>query len=545
MTTAPTTPVRIPLGQHFVLVVGLFAIGLALRLPYFYPATINWDESSFILVAQAWLDGSLPYTRLWELKPPLAFAFFAGAIEIFGKTIPAIRFAGLIWITLAAYLTFWMGVLLTRDRRVGFVAAGLGVVALALIPSGLAVMTEHVALPALLAAAVLLLARQNTITICLAAGALIAIAAMVRLNLAYVAVFVGFYVLFVPSWRPIGAALVRGSAFAISGLGVVALTALPYALSGQLQTWWDAVFMAPLMYTSTGNPLINAGKQVLQMGGIFFGGGRNFIPELAVLGLVLWAASLPGVWIAITRRKDRNPRERHQLALMLTMTAATGLSVALSRSSSGHYLLQLAPFSAVFAAIFLVHLGTLRRGRLSQAVAAGALFIASVVWVAPGYGTFIGNLVNNRPLSHGPAYEIAEALRRHKVDGRPVYMMSSTIAYWFLGLEPLSRASTHPSNIAKANLVPLIEGPGATPAGEMQRVLDRKPAFIVKPPSKWYMRRPDGKPAQALLDRALERDYTLKTIAAGRMRIYQRKSANSQAPSSQAPSSQAPSSQPQ
>jgi len=46
-------------------------------LSIFFPAVIDWDESTFILMGQSIIDGHLPYVKLWDLKPPGAFAFYA------------------------------------------------------------------------------------------------------------------------------------------------------------------------------------------------------------------------------------------------------------------------------------------------------------------------------------------------------------------------------------------------------------------------------------------------------------------------------------
>jgi hypothetical protein len=37
-------------------------------------------------MGQGILDGYLPYDRLWDSKPPLAYVAFAGAIEILGRS---------------------------------------------------------------------------------------------------------------------------------------------------------------------------------------------------------------------------------------------------------------------------------------------------------------------------------------------------------------------------------------------------------------------------------------------------------------------------
>ena len=64
-------------------------VGLAIRLPFFFPAVIDWDESTFIIIGQSAVDGFLPNEIAWDVKPAFVFWWYGGAIELFGKTIPA------------------------------------------------------------------------------------------------------------------------------------------------------------------------------------------------------------------------------------------------------------------------------------------------------------------------------------------------------------------------------------------------------------------------------------------------------------------------
>ena len=91
--------------------------GLFLRLPFFFPPTIDDDESTFTIVGQGILDGLLPYDALWENKPPLVFLFFAVTMSLLGKTIIAIRFGSYLWLTAAAYLTYKSAYVLTSEER--------------------------------------------------------------------------------------------------------------------------------------------------------------------------------------------------------------------------------------------------------------------------------------------------------------------------------------------------------------------------------------------------------------------------------------------
>ncbi len=84
----------------------LVSLSVLLRFPFFFRDYIDKDESTFILMGQAWVDGFLPYTLLWDLKPPLVFLYFAKIIYLFGKSLFAIRFFGAVIVGFNGYLLY-------------------------------------------------------------------------------------------------------------------------------------------------------------------------------------------------------------------------------------------------------------------------------------------------------------------------------------------------------------------------------------------------------------------------------------------------------
>ena len=134
-------------------------VSLAMRWPFFFPAVLNWDESSSILMGQAVLEGFTPYADFFNLKPPLLFYSFAGFIALTGKSIVGIRILGSLCVAGTA-----LGVhLLARGvvgRGWGYAASALTVLAASVTMSGQAVMTETVAILPLVFSA-LVLARHE------------------------------------------------------------------------------------------------------------------------------------------------------------------------------------------------------------------------------------------------------------------------------------------------------------------------------------------------------------------------------------------------
>jgi 4-amino-4-deoxy-L-arabinose transferase-like glycosyltransferase len=232
----------------------LFLLALLLRLPFFFPAIISHGEASYILMGQSLLDGHLPYIEQWEDKPPLAYVPYALVIAALGRDIVGVRLAGTLCVALAAYLVYVIG-RATWNRRTGIVAAILSTMTVGLLAVGQATLTEHIALVPLMGALTLLVSRETSSGTCFLAGMLMATSSLVRQNLAYVALALGVYLLFVPRVQPVTDTIRRCLAYAAGGVLLVAATWMPYWLTGQQGVWWTSVFAVPLTGAELGSVL--------------------------------------------------------------------------------------------------------------------------------------------------------------------------------------------------------------------------------------------------------------------------------------------------
>ena len=81
-------------SKAFLVFLALFIVAFAIRFPFFFRDYIDKDESTFILMGQAWADGYLPYLTLCDVKPPLTVGYFGLMITVFGKFLWWIRMGG-------------------------------------------------------------------------------------------------------------------------------------------------------------------------------------------------------------------------------------------------------------------------------------------------------------------------------------------------------------------------------------------------------------------------------------------------------------------
>jgi 4-amino-4-deoxy-L-arabinose transferase-like glycosyltransferase len=465
----------------------LLALALLTRFPFFFHDVINWDESTFILVGQSIVDGHLPYVTLYELKPPLLFGFFAVVIWVGGKSILAIRLAGMMCVWLVACFTYNIGSRLF-NTRVGIVAGTLYVVASAVIAggSGQAIMSETVALVPLIASLVVLLRPPSSALSLFIAGILIAVAALVRSNLVFVAFAVGLWVLMTHRQRP--RAVIAGNvlAYCIGGGLVVLLALLPYARANEGKVFWEAVFIAPIIYSSSQLGLLSTiARQATNAFGTF--SGHSFPNTENLLGLGVWAAGIVGLFIVFRNWRNDTGADRHSQWLILTYTLAVGLSIVLGGAAYSHYLIQLLPFVCVYAAVLYSRVGDYPvRKRFSLPLAASVLALA-LLPVARQYSLIISRLRSGETLSYGTSYDIAKILRPACVNGCSLYLLTNQLAYWFLNATPPTRLAVHPADVVMNYSIKAADGPAATPESEMRKILQTMPDYIVKPDVVWYL----------------------------------------------------------
>ena len=97
---------------------------LASRVPVLGRSVLDWDESLYFLMAQAWLHGHLPYTTIWDNKPVGIYVIFAGFHLVFGGGVLAMRLASVACVSLLAFAVFKIAEVLAAERAAAWVAGG-------------------------------------------------------------------------------------------------------------------------------------------------------------------------------------------------------------------------------------------------------------------------------------------------------------------------------------------------------------------------------------------------------------------------------------
>ena len=465
--------------QEWLIAVCLLFLCVLTRLPFYFVDVIDWDESTFILMGQFLLDGHLPYLELWDLKPPLAFVAYAAFIAILGKNVLAIRLAG----TLCVFVTSWLVYLIGRfigDRRAGIFASILFIVAVSLISGGQSTMTEHVALVPLMGALAWLVSRKPTPLVLLVGGILLTTATLVRLNLAYVVVAVGFWLLY-GKFRLKTVDSLGIVAYCLGSFGLIFLTYIPYLVTSNGSIWLDSVVLAPLSYSDSQ--------------------GEGGLIKVLVAFLVAWI--LIKLWNVIS---SNTALKCQKFSLLQVFFLGTAISIFQGGAFYQHYYIQAFPFLALTLALFWTKLPS----KLVRLV----IIMLFTVWLTlemkpiwAQYQVIGDRLQTEESLTYGMGYEIADYLKQQNPEKESVYLMNDHIAYWLADLKPISKSTTHPSNIAKEYLLKHIPGSEDSTEAELARILAKKPKFVIKQPKVSYLQ--DHNSAKLLLKQTLAAEYQI------------------------------------
>jgi hypothetical protein len=107
--------------------------------------------------------------------------------------------------------------------------------------------------------------------------------------------------------------------------------------------------------------------------------------------------------------------------------------------------------------------------------------------IASACGVVLSRARAGQTLVYGPCYEITTYLKTANPKNKPVYFMGGQMSEWLLGLKPISKEVTTPSNIGREYILKALDGPSATTCSVLSAILAQKPQFIVKASSVWYL----------------------------------------------------------
>jgi 4-amino-4-deoxy-L-arabinose transferase-like glycosyltransferase len=453
---------------------GFLALAVLFRLPYFFRDVIDWDESVFILMGQSIADGNLPYTEVWDNKPPGGFALFAIIQYLFPHSLLAIRLFGAALVSLTAFLTYRLAVTV-MPREAALLAGTLSCFAVSLLgSSGQSVMMEHVANPFILLALLLAIGAKGRARDMLLFGALLAASILIRTNLAYAAVIGG--AAFALSYLPDGPLAAARAAVlgALGGLLVLFASTLPFLLAGALDLYATSVIRVPLAYSAFGLGISETVQALLST--IAPKNPAQMLETATLSKLVFWCLGALGLLLlAVGLRLQYN--NRPPWGILLGALAITIATVA-NRQPFGHYLIQLMPFFAIGAtyALWRIGLGTGWRSLPSFSL----VLIAAMSMLIPPYLALHERYRSGETLYIGQNFSLAEYLRPRLGEDESIFVSRHILLYWLLDRTPSVPIAAFPNNIfLEEQIVKPLLGQDYSSERLLNEILDRRPTFLV------------------------------------------------------------------
>ncbi len=483
-----------PVYKDCIYFLGLVFFAILFRFPYFDFYVLNWDESSFILMGDAWREGSLPYTELWDMKQPMLFAFFSVMISVFGKSIIMIRLMGAIVISVSAFFVYLIGKKMVNPQM-GFYSGILFIFSASVSGSSQSVMSEHIAVLFLMPAIYVLMLAPQRIGLFFIGGFLLGMSCLVRLNIVFVPVLLGIYFIFKPFhfFRNLKNNVLFTSGFVLSCF----LSFLMYYLKGYGETWWETVILATFHY---GNNQEAANSISI----------KNHLILLSMMGVLLF-----GFYYLITVKKI-SVKWTNEMIILLICIVGIEISFLKSGNIFLHYLIQIYPFLCLFA-MYGISL-YLKEKSYSPKLTFRIYSVFTIVLVFIMTFKFYLEDWKEKEQENLAIQKISNYLNEHLSQNDKVYITNYHIIYWLIDKRPLSKATTHPSNINKTYLFPFMNEPGTTSLEKLELVIQQNPKYILTDKKVWYF----DDELQNSLDQELEKDYKLVLTAQNELFLYKR-----------------------
>lgn len=468
----------------------LVMVSVFIRFPFFFRDYIDRDESTFILMGQSWANGHLPYTQLWDLKPPVTFLYFAIIIKLFGKSFFAIRFFGAVMVALTSLFTYGIATKMT-SKKIAFWIAIFCVFFQSLFGSLQGVMSEHICTLFFVMGVYILIDKRHWQWFLLA-GLLFGLSIMSKLNMAYPVLTLGIYFLSEGFAKDKLSMSIRNLFFMGIGIAItVFFTALPYYLLDSLYVWWESIFEAPLAYA----------------GGKYHSPVKTLPFVFIVLGLLI-----TGFVYKIIDFKSRESQ------LLTVVVIGILLSFMQTGKVNGHYLIQLYPFILIPMGVAFGKLPKLKKSYQPLII---ALLLLVPIESYLEYVNIVSNKIRKGSFYNGEGIDVPRYIMDNNLETKNIFFTEYHIGYWVLGEAPPTKAATHPSNITRDELFSDLDNPRESGIEELKYIMEViQPKIVVARNGKKIF---DKKLVEynSYIDAYLEKHYELGATV-GRGLIYQR-----------------------
>jgi Dolichyl-phosphate-mannose-protein mannosyltransferase len=459
---------------------------ILVRAPLFMPLNIYPDEHTFLNMGHDVAQGNLPYQHLWDNKPPLLFFLLAPLTSLSFHNMLVPRLAAAMLDGIVALLVKRIADRLFGERSTHWIASLWCFAATTLSVGGGALMSETVALPFLMSAALILATERNSTTESAFSGVLLGSAALVRFTPVLPAVAI-------VAWLAVSGlirrdfAQMRSAVFVVAGgLLILIIVVLPFALVGDLDVLWRSTVLAPLAYVG------GESRSILKL----------FLEDLSSMKMTAFTIIAGIVGLASSFSTYRKVEKFQRLAVMY-MAAIVALFFG---AAWQHYFVTIVPLSAVFAAPVLSRVITIPKQQLSR----WAVLIILAVPMAAAAGKAV-----KRSLLPDTMANTRTFLKTRMLPGDTLYLTVDYGLYWLLERSPPHPIVTHAGNLFRPDMFRVLPYGMSSAADVMEAIVQERPTWIVFGDETQWKYGPETEVGK-VLQPVLARDYTLEPSPADR-----------------------------
>ena len=265
------------LRNKFVPYLLFFIYVLFIRLNTISIEIIDWDEATYIMAGREILLGYLPYESLYEMKPPMLYYIYSIPLFI-NSSLESVRIFGIFCIFLSASFIF---IFLKRYIENRFAILG-SIVFISIMNYyfWLGTSSEIVCLPLLLLSLLTFIKKEESNYYLFLSGLFISIATLIRLNVAYLVIFLVIYLIF--KKNKLTQKIIQISVFSLSGLIPVAILIFLYADKNLLDLLLVGTFQVPLEYASENSLISGLLKYIKTIFKLCYFNPLFFIPIISI-----------------------------------------------------------------------------------------------------------------------------------------------------------------------------------------------------------------------------------------------------------------------
>lgn len=444
-------------------------------------------------MGQSIVDGNLPYVELWDLKPPLIFFYFAAAIFLFGKSMIAIRFMGVVAVWITAIYLYKIGERISL-KTVGAWSGLLYVFLSSLFGDLQGVMSEHFCMLFFMIGLWHFIKAKHYVHY-LITGIFFGFAVMTKLNIAYAILFLSLFLVYKNIFSDnLYKALVRGTVLAMGLILIVFVTIIPYYLTDKFEIWYNSVILAALNYAN-----YDSAKFYKTLGVI--------VPIVVVNGFFFWFLY-----------QKKTLRNNDLLVIFIALIGVLFSFLKIGKVN-GHYLIQAYPFMILLLVLTLSFLNVKQLNYKPLIL----LLLLGILYEPIGeYIFLIKRGLNHKSLYKGEGFDVPHYLKENYGNIDNIFFVNYHIGYWIMDKKPPTKSCTHPSNLKRSYNYSLYGNPRKSTLEEIKFIMEvKRPEIVVSKENKINFLNKAG-PENTYFQKSLDRNYTLlKDI--GKAKVFKRK----------------------